>query len=86
MELLAIKKKEVVEAIVDGLCEGFGIEKKEVVNVDKFTDIKGHWAEDIINQAAEEGVVNGREDGTFGPDEPITRAEAVAMIMRAREK
>ncbi len=86
MELFAIKTHEVVKAIVDGLCEGFKIEKKEVDNVDKFTDIKGHWAEELINEAAEEGIVNGRGDGTFGPDEFITRAEAVALIMRAREK
>ncbi|MBR5535738.1 MAG: S-layer homology domain-containing protein [Clostridia bacterium] len=85
MELFAIKTHEVVEAIVDGLCEGFGIEKKEKKNMDKFTDIKGHWAEDVINEAAEEGIVNGRGDGTFRPDEPITRAEALAMVMRARK-
>lgn len=61
-------------------------EVNKMLNGDKFTDIKGHWAEELINKAADEGIANGRGDGTFGPDEPITRAEAVALIMRSREK
>ncbi len=28
------------------------------------------------------GIVNGRDDGTFGPDDPITRQEAAAMLDR----
>jgi len=47
-----------------------------------FSDIEGHWAEDAINAAAAEGWVVGMEDGTFQPDQPMTRAEAAAMINR----
>ena len=47
-----------------------------------FSDIGGHWAEQYIRQAATLGWVQGYPDGTFGPDRPITRAEAVTMINR----
>ena len=49
---------------------------------DLFPDIKGHWAEDYINNAANKGLVKGYEDGTFGPDRYITRAEAVTLVNR----
>lgn len=47
-----------------------------------FSDIGRHWAEQYIRQAAALGWVQGYPDGTFGPDRPITRAEAVTMINR----
>ena len=45
-----------------------------------FSDIKGHWAENEINRAAESGWVQGLPDGTFQPERPITRAEAIALV------
>lgn len=47
-----------------------------------FPDIAGHWAEEEIQKAASLGWILGRSDGTFGPDLPITRAEAMTMINR----
>ena len=47
---------------------------------DKFTDIRGHWASEYINRAAERGWINGYGDGTFRPDQPITRAEAMTLV------
>lgn len=47
-----------------------------------FTDISGHWAEPEINRAASLGWVAGYPDGSFRPNSPITRAEAIAMINR----
>lgn len=47
-----------------------------------FTDVKGHWAEKEISKAAAKGWVNGYEDGTFKPNQNITRAEAMALINR----
>ena len=47
-----------------------------------FTDISGHWAEQYIKKAAALGWINGYSDGTFRPDEYITRAEAVTLINR----
>lgn len=38
------------------------------------------WAADNIYTAATKGLVNGYEDGTFRPDNNITRAEAVKIV------
>lgn len=53
---------------------------------DMFTDIAGHWARNYINVAAKAGLVTGYGDGTFGPDNLITRAETVTMINRILER
>ena len=47
---------------------------------DKFTDISGHWANEYINRAVERGWIQGYVDGTFKPDQYITRAEAMTLI------
>ncbi len=47
-----------------------------------FTDIEGHWAEKAITHIEQFNWIVGYEDGTFRPDEPITRAEVVTMINR----
>ena len=45
-----------------------------------FMDIKGHEFEEAINQAYSNGRIAGYPDGTFKPDESITRAEAVTIL------
>ena len=47
---------------------------------DTFTDITGHWAEKYIASAANKGWIKGYTDGTFKPDQYITRAEAAKFI------
>ena len=47
---------------------------------DRFYDTEGHWAEPYINRAAEVGWINGYNDGSFKPDQAITRAEAVTLV------
>lgn len=49
----------------------------------KLTDIDGHWAQIHIEKLEAYGIINGYEDGTFRPDEPITRAEAAVMVSNA---
>ncbi|QSZ27580.1 S-layer homology domain-containing protein [Aceticella autotrophica] len=51
--------------------------------IQKFKDINGHWAEETITKLADMGIVSGYEDGTFKPDNKITRAEATAILVRA---
>lgn len=48
----------------------------------KFADIQNHWARSSIEKLAAINLFNGYEDGTFRPDEPVTGAEAVALVMR----
>ena len=47
---------------------------------DQFYDTEGHWAEVYINRAAEVGWINGYNDGSFRPNQAITRAEAVTLV------
>jgi len=47
-----------------------------------FNDIGDHWAEELINIAANNGWVDGYPDGSFCPDKDITRAEAMTMVNR----
>ncbi len=53
---------------------------------DLFSDIAGHWAADYINQAANAGIVDGYPDGTFRPQQNITRAEAMTMVNRTIDR
>lgn len=50
------------------------------VGDEKFTDTLNHWAHDSINDAAAAGWISGYADGTFRPDNDITRAEAVTLV------
>lgn len=45
-----------------------------------FSDIAGHWAEQEILSAYDNSIVHGMGDGTFCPDNKVTRAEFVTMI------
>ncbi len=42
----------------------------------------GHWAARYIQAVSKIGLMNGYEDGTFGTDAPITRAEFATIIAR----
>ena len=46
----------------------------------KFNDISGHWASNFINAASEKGWISGYPDGSFKPQNNITRAEAITLI------
>lgn len=48
-----------------------------------FSDVSAtHWARNAVFAAASQGWVNGYEDGTFRPNNKITRAEAVVVMNR----
>ncbi|MGI5892769.1 MAG: S-layer homology domain-containing protein, partial [Bacillota bacterium] len=55
-------------------------DKLETLETGKFSDVSGHWAEKYINSAAQKGWVNGYLDGTFKPDQYITRSEFVILV------
>ncbi|WP_341347168.1 Ig-like domain-containing protein [Paenibacillus sp. FSL H3-0469] len=48
-----------------------------------FSDIAGHWAQAAIERMSQAGIITGYEDGTFRPDQTLTRAEAVTIVNRA---
>ena len=45
-----------------------------------FTDTAGHWALEAIAWAAQNNVVAGYDDGTFGPEKLVTREEFAQMM------
>ena len=54
-------------------------QKEEVV----LTDIAGHWAENDIKQLVALGAITGYTDGSFKPDNSITRAEFATVLVKA---
>jgi hypothetical protein len=47
-----------------------------------FNDISQHWAKNEIEIAAQHNIVLGRGDGTFGPNDSITREEIAVLADR----
>lgn len=55
--------------------EPFGVEHK-------FTDIETYWGATYVDFLYNAGITTGYEDGTFRPDQKITRAQFAAMLYR----
>ncbi len=51
---------------------------------DKFADSVNHWANTCIAYAVKAGIINGYEDGTFRPDNPVKYGEAIKMLVCAK--
>ncbi|GKU76501.1 S-layer homology domain-containing protein [Paenibacillus sp. L3-i20] len=47
---------------------------------ENFIDIKGHWAEKTVAAAKKNETINGYEDGSFKPDQDVSRAEFVTFV------
>ncbi|KYD31174.1 S-layer homology domain-containing protein [Parageobacillus toebii] len=47
-----------------------------------FKDLDNHWAKDSIQRLVDLGIIKGYEDGTFRPENKVTRAQFVAMVVR----
>ena len=62
------------------ICSRFDQSNVEIKS--DFNDISGYWAEKEIRRAASLGWIKGYTDGSFKPDQNITRAEAASMINR----
>lgn len=66
-----------------------GLTSKQIQNGDRPSwwnvtdDISGHWAEKEIRTILKYGLMSGYPDGTFKPDEPLTRAQYA--YMKAKE-
>ena len=60
-------------------------DKADTTAVD-FSDIASHWAKNEISAAANNGWINGYTDGTFRPNNKITRAEAMTLVNRVLKR
>lgn len=52
------------------------------VQAASFSDISGHWAQDDIEYMTDKDIIYGYSDGTFRPDNYVSRAEYIAMTNR----
>ncbi len=50
-----------------------------------FSDIQNHWAKEYIVKLTEKEIVSGYEDNTFKPEDNVTFAEFIKMIVEAGE-
>lgn len=51
-----------------------------------FIDVNGHWASVNIAQVGHAGYMGGYPDGSFKPNQELTRAEAVAIFNRVMKR
>lgn len=48
-----------------------------------FRDVQGYWAQSYIEALAAKDIIAGFPDGTFKPNEPVTRAQFAAIVSKA---
>ncbi|HEY9793569.1 MAG TPA: S-layer homology domain-containing protein [Candidatus Obscuribacterales bacterium] len=54
-----------------------------IVNTKPLTDIRGFWGEQYISELSARGVIGGFPDGSFKPNDEITRAQFAAIVAHA---
>ncbi|TFB14677.1 hypothetical protein E3U55_12815 [Filobacillus milosensis] len=52
----------------------------------KYSDVAEHWAKDIILKVSDWGIMSGYPDGSFRPNQTLTRAEAVIVFNRLLDR
>ena len=58
----------------------YNVDADSIVMKSVLTDIDGHWAAAYIDYAVTQGWINGYDDGSFRPDQNITRAEVMKIV------
>ncbi|MDB5054725.1 MAG: hypothetical protein JWM44_2775, partial [Bacilli bacterium] len=81
MNLRKTKRKAV--GILLSLCLMFGSVGMAYGATSVSSDVKGHWAESQISDWTSKGLIKGYEDGSFKPDNSITRGEFFALVNRS---
>lgn len=81
--MLRAKKFSYLVAILFCLAILTSLGTAPVMAVTQPADIAGLWAQGPITKMVERGVIAGYPDGTFRPDNDITRAEFITMINEA---
>lgn len=75
--------RAIAKLVAEGMKNTAGLSEYADLESKKFSDVKDHWAEDIISKMSEAEIVKGNEKGEFLPDKSVTRAEFLSMAMRA---
>jgi hypothetical protein len=71
-----LTRAEFVSLIDDALIP----DSYDPINMEDFVDIDGHWAEEKIRRVATAGYISGYPDGTFRPDNSITKVEVLVAL------
>ncbi|MGB9802295.1 Ig-like domain-containing protein [Desulfofundulus sp.] len=74
--------KDVETGTADLEPNGMNMKMKVPAEGSIFKDLGGHWAEKTVAELAEMGIVRGYPDGTFRPNNGITRVELTALLVR----
>ncbi|WP_235941606.1 carbohydrate binding domain-containing protein [Paenibacillus puerhi] len=56
--------------------------KAEQLERANLRDLTGHWAQAAVEEMNKSGLMNGYEDGSFKPNQPISRAEFITVLDR----
>ena len=80
-----MKIKTYIDKIITGVTlAGFAMNLMCPVSLAaSYSDVPSdHWAMSVINQAADTGIMQGRDNGEFGLGDTIKRCEFAAMLVR----
>ena len=77
-------KKNFIKLFLGLFAFAFALMPVKAQQVRLFPDVSAnHWAAAQIQELSESGVIIGYPDGTFKPDDNVTRAEFASMAIRA---
>jgi hypothetical protein len=65
------------------LLNAMGVSPPAIDNSTPFSDINGHWAEIFIEELFDQGITGGYPDGTYRPENRVTRAEMAVFLANA---
>ena len=63
------------------LLKGIGVTPPPIDGSHPFSDIEGHWAEIFIEELEDQGITGGYPDGTYRPENRVTRAEMAVFLV-----
>ena len=75
--------KSKLTAVLTALLLIFVATPFQVQAATQFSDVGKHWAKNEIMYLSDRNIIGGYPDGTFKPNEPITRSQAASMLIKA---
>ena len=64
------------------LLNGMGVNAPAIDGSHPFSDISGHWAEKFIEELYDQSITGGYPDGTYRPENLVTRAEMAVFLLK----
>ncbi|MDW7672415.1 MAG: S-layer homology domain-containing protein, partial [Bacillota bacterium] len=71
-----------------GQAETLPDDAQTAAELERFTDaaVVGSWAKQAAALMVSEGLISGFPDGSFKPQEPVTRAQAAMMLLKVLQR